>query len=907
MEINIGAAVVISILLLCADKLRKRYGAVWMKTVWLLLAVRLAIPYNFSLSLMEIRLFDRPGFETDAVEENLINAAGAGAGVDEQYVGMANDSAGADEQYMDMANDGAGAEWQQTDEAGVNVDINGNEQRLPMTDTDGNRQRLNAADTDTGLDGHQKNTSGMNIDAEPVFAAGADIDTLTGGQRADAADINAVGRRTDIAGIMLTIYLVGAGVCLLYVFAGYLLFIKNAEKNICPLRDERLKEWILTAQQKIMGKVCVPVVQSFHITSPMLIGIFCPRMVIPVSGKQWNEAELAFIMEHELCHYRKKDLLLKFFVTIVWCMNWFSPAVFLMKKQFFYDVELACDETVLQKCDDKEKETYARIILSVAGNGKKTPMFSTGFTEDKKRMKNRIDYIFDKRKRKKGAVGMITAGALILMMSVVVSCGYRKEWESADIAEQENIGQTAAAGGRDERTQTGAADSKSAEADALGENTAKEDISSKTPQDGEKPGKTGKDGTEQDAYAEFDYNHEYNALIRVYENDVYIAREKGIYRVKDGVGKEELIFENDYMSNRGMEIYQNYLYFTGQKMGKAQKETKTIEKTQTIEEIQTIEETQDVEEKTETATGAETNMEVETDTEAENDMEAETDTEAATIYRMNLDTLEVEDALAAYDQHFEYLHKISVYEEKLYVSEGFGHRTGFSLTADGKIGSLLDEDADDFLYQENNAYMDWFSRRINASNMEESDALMEEEAKLYQPLADTADCKKLLHGSFLVSRYKDELRRAAYLEHEDGTYEYLCDIYDGYELITEDGLYYTDGVSGDIMYVNFETKQSETILKQPEEDWMQICLLTYDADDIYLAANRHLGFDEEDNLILEISLQRIPRQGGAMEKLYQFESGIEWRMPWRLAGHCGVYGGYMYLAYYDTIHLEPVI
>lgn len=39
----------------------------------------------------------------------------------------------------------------------------------------------------------------------------------------------------------------------------------------------------------------------------------------------------------------------------------------------------------------------------------------------------------------------------------------------------------------------------------------------------------------------FDYNHEYNQMLRCYENDVYLDREDGIYRVKDGTGEEEQI------------------------------------------------------------------------------------------------------------------------------------------------------------------------------------------------------------------------------------------------------------------------------------------------------------------------------------------------------------------------------
>lgn len=49
LEVNIVAAVVILSLSFLGGKLRKRYGSGWMKIMWILLAVRLLIPYNFSI------------------------------------------------------------------------------------------------------------------------------------------------------------------------------------------------------------------------------------------------------------------------------------------------------------------------------------------------------------------------------------------------------------------------------------------------------------------------------------------------------------------------------------------------------------------------------------------------------------------------------------------------------------------------------------------------------------------------------------------------------------------------------------------------------------------------------------------------------------------------------------------
>ena len=62
LELNLGITVVILILGILSGKLRKRYGAGCMKWLWMLLAVRLLIPYNFSLPNTELRLFDSPDF-----------------------------------------------------------------------------------------------------------------------------------------------------------------------------------------------------------------------------------------------------------------------------------------------------------------------------------------------------------------------------------------------------------------------------------------------------------------------------------------------------------------------------------------------------------------------------------------------------------------------------------------------------------------------------------------------------------------------------------------------------------------------------------------------------------------------------------------------------------------------------
>ena len=65
LEMNIVVSVGIVLLCLFAGKLRRRYGAGWMKLAWLLLAVRLLIPYNFSTSFTGVQLLNYVGFEQE--------------------------------------------------------------------------------------------------------------------------------------------------------------------------------------------------------------------------------------------------------------------------------------------------------------------------------------------------------------------------------------------------------------------------------------------------------------------------------------------------------------------------------------------------------------------------------------------------------------------------------------------------------------------------------------------------------------------------------------------------------------------------------------------------------------------------------------------------------------------------
>lgn len=232
--------------------------------------------------------------------------------------------------------------------------------------------------------------------------------------------------------IVPLIWIVGMGICFVYCMSGYAYFFFVCRKNLYPVIDASLRGQITELIKKFQVKVIIPVYQSHEVKSPMLAGLLIPKLILPDDKEKWTEIELELVIAHELCHYRHKDLWLKLLMTVAWCVNWFNPLVWLLKKQFFYELELACDSNVLFDYSEEMKETYARVILSFANEKGIITAFSTGFGESKKQMKKRIDYVLDSRGKRKGIISIVMTCILVLAIGFIVSCGYNLE-EKSDV------------------------------------------------------------------------------------------------------------------------------------------------------------------------------------------------------------------------------------------------------------------------------------------------------------------------------------------------------------------------------------------------------------------------------------------------------------------------------------------
>ena len=130
---------------------------------------------------------------------------------------------------------------------------------------------------------------------------------------------------------------------------------------------------------------------SNQVTSPAVYGIFRPRIILPA----WmtDHPDLEYILRHERTHIRRLDNLRRVLAFASVALHWFNPFSWIFLKCFLSDLEVACDESVLQKCSESEKKQYALALVSGA---EKRTVFISAFGGA--RIRTRVERILSYRK-----------------------------------------------------------------------------------------------------------------------------------------------------------------------------------------------------------------------------------------------------------------------------------------------------------------------------------------------------------------------------------------------------------------------------------------------------------------------------------------------------------------------------
>ena len=223
----------------------------------------------------------------------------------------------------------------------------------------------------------------------PINSGILAVDKIVNQAIARPAAVASVNPLQVILFVLSILWLVGIFLLLMYGLVSYLMLKRKVNTSM------RIKEQIYVCE---------------NIDSPFVLGIVTPKIYVPMG---LSKEQSSYIINHEQVHIHRFDHIIKPFAFLTLCVHWFNPFVWVAFILMSKDMEMSCDEKVLNKMGQGIKKEYSMSLLSFATNWKMINASPLAFGESnvKSRIKNILNY-------KKPALWMI-----IIAIMVVVGAG----------------------------------------------------------------------------------------------------------------------------------------------------------------------------------------------------------------------------------------------------------------------------------------------------------------------------------------------------------------------------------------------------------------------------------------------------------------------------------------------------
>lgn len=150
-----------------------------------------------------------------------------------------------------------------------------------------------------------------------------------------------------------------------------------------------------------------------HLPTPFVLGIVKQCIYIPF---HLTSEEQKYILMHEQYHIRRKDPWIKLGAFVLCILYWFHPLIWISYFCMIRDMEMSCDEYVLQNSSSDIRKAYSRSLLNFATQKQNlnAGLLAFGESNTRKRVKNIMKFTTQKK--------WIGVAATLIIVLAGVSC-----------------------------------------------------------------------------------------------------------------------------------------------------------------------------------------------------------------------------------------------------------------------------------------------------------------------------------------------------------------------------------------------------------------------------------------------------------------------------------------------------
>ena len=170
--------------------------------------------------------------------------------------------------------------------------------------------------------------------------------------------------------VLSGIWLAGVGLMFLYTLASY-----------CLLRRK-----VATAIAIRKG-----IYQCDYVDSPFVLGLIRPVIYLPFG---MADQDMGYVIAHEQAHIRRFDHWWKPLGFLLLTIHWFNPIMWVAYILLCRDIELACDEKVIEKLGNEQRADYtqALVVCSIKRRSIAACPLAFGEVGVKERVKSIMNY-----------------------------------------------------------------------------------------------------------------------------------------------------------------------------------------------------------------------------------------------------------------------------------------------------------------------------------------------------------------------------------------------------------------------------------------------------------------------------------------------------------------------------------
>lgn len=202
----------------------------------------------------------------------------------------------------------------------------------------------------------------------------------------------------------------GAALSLAWYLGSYFVFSRTLGHSLRPASAAQRRQFREAGAPRRL-RLCL----SSAASTPMLMGLLHTRLVLP--DREYSPEMLGNIFLHELTHYRRGDLVLKWFAVLVTAFHWFNPLVHMARRELDRACEMSCDESLLRHMNLQDRRSYGETLLSLAAAGSlPRRLVATSFATEKRNLRERLEQIMKYKP-------MSRAGLALLLAATVLLCG----------------------------------------------------------------------------------------------------------------------------------------------------------------------------------------------------------------------------------------------------------------------------------------------------------------------------------------------------------------------------------------------------------------------------------------------------------------------------------------------------